>query len=190
MCVGNTPPEFTCKPGYYLCWRHSVCGPLGIDFACSGRCPRSQPRWLMYLRRQFERISLFPARRRTSDQISASESPEKSPLRPPCLHHFSPREDTFFDNEIVCFVATLVSLAIAARAPLPLASAEKASQVFAAVLARLATVDAKTSVEESPFAVQKRLRLLSTSRVPILFVATSVLLATAARSPLPLDSGF
>ena len=28
------------------------------------------------------------------------------------------------------------------------------------------TVDAKTSVEESPFAVQKRLRLLSASRVP------------------------
>ena len=37
---------------------------------------------------------------------------------------------------------------------------EKASQVLAAVLARFATVDAKTSVEESPFAVQKRLRLI------------------------------
>ena len=79
-----------------------------------------------------------------------------------------------FDNEIVCLVATLVSLAIAARAPLPLASAKKHPRFFAAVLARFATVDAKTSVEESPFPVQKRLRLLSTSRVPIRFVATSV----------------
>ena len=35
-----------------------------------------------------------------------------------------------FDNEIVCFVATLVSLAIAARAPLPLASARKHPRFF------------------------------------------------------------
>ena len=95
-----------------------------------------------------------------------------------------------FDNEIVCFVATLVSWRLQPGPHCLWPVRESIPGFLAAVSARLATVDAKTSVEESPSAVQKRLRLLSTSRVPRRFVATSVFLATTARGPLPLDSGF